>query len=598
MGVCVTTMIDDGPPWEIVETFPSTDATLIARWNEAASTAVTDAQLVRSHVGRALAMYWATQAGVVDRPAAEVRAARIADVDTAIAIARRTGSADLLATGLLGWLFATWGPDHLADRRRHLDELVGIANAVQDHELQLRIIEWQVIDHLDHGELDAVELLVARFAAHDTASAMAVFRRREVLWQGCLAMLAGRVDESVRINQEAISSSADIAGSPFSFQNVAITWAIERFLRCGLDDVVDSIRSILASSPRVAANWETGLVFALSECGQLEEARREFDRLAHDRFAAVPRDLNWLVTMHLLGLVAITLDDRDRGIVLLDVLRPFAQLDATHGSGYASYGPVGRVVGTLAARWGDREEAERCFEHVLSTRRPGPWTALTRYDRARSTHLDRPRRAIDDAAQAARELEALDLTEWAERATTLAVGLSGNDPGVPTAAFDGATWTFRHPSGTAAIRAGVGPRRLVELLRRAGDSVDVLELDPAAEPLLPTASATESTLDRAATSTYRRRVDHLERQAHPSPAEIQELSFLRRELAGARYRASTSAEIERARVRVTQSIRRTVDDIGTRSPALAVHLRSSVSTGRSCSYSPVPFMAWRVVDRS
>src|SRR3546814_1715779 len=85
---------------------------------------------------------------------------------------------------------------------------------------------------------------------------LVLLRRREELWRGNVAMLEGDVDGALQLNQDAISSTADTAGSPFSFQNVAVTLAIERFLRRGLDDVIEPIRSIRASSPRVAVNCD------------------------------------------------------------------------------------------------------------------------------------------------------------------------------------------------------------------------------------------------------------------------------------------------------------------------------------------------------
>ena len=47
-----------------------------------------------------------------------------------------------------------------------------------------------------------------------------------MLWRGNLAMLTGDIDYAISVNQQAISATAGTAGSPFSFQNVAIVTAI------------------------------------------------------------------------------------------------------------------------------------------------------------------------------------------------------------------------------------------------------------------------------------------------------------------------------------------------------------------------------------
>ena len=581
-------------PWEVVETFPSTDAELLATWERHVAESRLPASRCRALVGRALARYWAVQEGVVDAPWEELAAARAHDLAEAIDLAG-DGPPDLRAEALLGALYGRWGPDHVPERPALVAELATLRPHVADEELRLRALEWVVLDRLDVGDLDGAETEIERFASEAAGTDLVLFRRREVLWRGNVAMLRGRVDESLRINQEAISTTADVAGSPFSFQNVAITVAIERFWRRGLGDVIDALRSIRASSPRVGANWDTGLAFALSESGQLDEARDLFEGLATDGFAAVRRDLNWLVTTQLLGLIALTLDDRPRCEQLGAMLAPFAHLDATHGSGYASYGPVGRVVGALAARSGRPDEAEATFAAVLATRPPGPWTSLTRLDRARARRAHDPVGALDDATAAAAELRALGLDAWADVAAELVGDLRLDGHGAPVASLgpDG-VWRLRHPAGAAEVADGVGLRHLVHLLARPGDDVDVTVLDPAAAGTGTVVS--ESTSDPDARRAYRRRLAELDRRAVTSPAERAEADWLRRELAGAAHVRTVAPEVERTRVRVTRSLRRAVDAVEAVAPGLGGHLRDALRTGRRCGYHPTDGRAW-VVDR-
>lgn len=588
-------MTSERLPWEIVETFPSTDDELVAFWELAVQSADTDRELARSLIGRALSLYWATQEGVVDDEWEDVAARRAADLDRALQLARPDGDPDLVAEALLGVLYGTWGPDRLLDRASTVAELSALRDEVRE-EVQLRILEWDVLQHFDAGDLDAARRSIDEFARAAADTELVLFRRREVLWRGCLAMLDGNLDESLRINQEAISSTANVAGSPFSFQNVAITLAIERYLRRGLADTVDAIRSIRASSPRVGANWDTGLAFALSEIGEHEEASELFESLAADRFTGIPRDLNWLVTMQLLGLIALNIDADEHGPVLLELLAPFAHLDGTHGSGYASYGPLGRVVGSLMARWGDPEDAERVFAEVLSTRSAGPWTALTRLDRARARRDRRPVDALADAHDAARELERYGLDAWAADARALADDLTAQGHGGAVAMLRHGAWTLRHPTGAATVPHSIGVDHLTALLRRAGEAVEVAELGRvSAAP--PEPASSESSLDPTARTQYRRRLSELDALSDPAATERAEAEFLRRELAGAVHVRSSSAELERLRVRVTKAIRRAIDQIGDSSPGLGTHLRETVVTGRACSYQPADGRAWVVVRR-
>ena len=425
-------------------------------------------------------------------------------------------------------LYGTWGPDGLLDRDPIIAELSLQRFEVTDEEVRLRIIEWEVLQHLDRGELDAARRAIDDFARTAADTELVLFRRREVLWRGCLAMLDGELDEALRINQDAISSTANVAGSPFSFQNVAITLAIERYLRRGLGDTVDAIRSIRASSPRVGANWDTGLAFALSEIGELDEARELFEVLAADRFARVPRDLNWLVTMQLLGLIALTIDADAHGPVLIELLTPFAHLDGTHGSGTCPDGPIGVV---------------RRFPHG-AVGRPGPGRAglrrgavdttagavdrVTLLDRANARRRRRPSEALDDARDAERELRRYGLDGWAASAHELADALTSEGHSGAVAMLRDGTWTFRHATGGATLPHSVGLDHLTALLGRAGELIDVADLDRSDDASLERWASAESSLDPTARAQYRRRLSELETRPDTGDTQQAEIDFLRR----------------------------------------------------------------------
>lgn len=586
------TSVDDRLPWEIVETLPSADRDTVDHWDRVLAEAATPHERTRGLVGSALSRYWAVQEGLLDAPLSVSDADRRARTDEAISIARALRDDDLVAETLLGRLYACWGPANLHERDGLIDELLVLLPEVESEELRLRIHEWEVVRHFDRGDLAATERAVARFrqAARDTD--LVLFRRREELWRGNLAMLDGRLDQAVRINEDAISSTSGIAGTPFSFQNVAITLAIERYLRRGLDDLIDAIRSIRASSPRVASNWDTGLAFCLAETGQVDEARVMFDAIIDDDLAGVHRDLNWLVTVQLLGLIALRLDHRTGMERTFALLEPFADLDATHGTGYASYGPVGRVIGALAQRMDPADGGRRWFDAVLGTRDPGPWTSLTRLESARGRRSVDPRAAFDEARRAEHELRSYDMAAWADDARTTAIELALDGHGPPIAARSGHRWRLRHANGDVEIDHGVGVSHLVRLLAAPGEEVRTSDL-AGSDARREEVSSSLHVLDDEAIRAYRTRLADLDNTPDADPEEI---AMLLQQLASARHVASSSVELERVRTRVTKALTRTIAEIEVVDPGLGAHLRAAVGTGRRCIYSPTDGAAWWIVD--
>lgn len=113
-------------------------------------------------------------------------------------------------------------------------------------------------------------------------------------------------------------------------------------------------------------------------------------------------------------------------------------------------------------------------------------------------------------------------------------------------------------------------------------------------------------LDETARRAYRRRLAELEREVDDAEADADlgrverlrtERSMIAEELAGAlglggRPRIAGDP-VERARKAVTMRIRAAIKTIAVQDEALARHLRTTVRTGRLCSYEPEPPVRWQ-----
>ncbi|MEU8253687.1 AAA family ATPase [Micromonospora inaquosa] len=175
---------------------------------------------------------------------------------------------------------------------------------------------------------------------------------------------------------------------------------------------------------------------------------------------------------------------------------------------------------------------------------------------------------------------------------------------------DGPVWQLAHAGVVVHLPDAKGLHDLHLLLSHPGSDVPAVELlDPAAGPELVAARrmGADPVLDDEAKARYRRHLARLDEEIDRAAArdDAQKVSKLDAErgalldelraaagLAGRSRRLGDEAE--RARKTVTARIRDTLRKLDDRHPALASHLRDSVSTGTTCRYRPAEPLPWRL----
>jgi len=170
-----------------------------------------------------------------------------------------------------------------------------------------------------------------------------------------------------------------------------------------------------------AVAWQPGLALIYTDLGRTDDARAQFERLAADDFAAVPRDALWQTCLAYLAEVCAALGDSTRAARLYELLLPYAELNVLVGLDFY-LGASGRYLGQLAATMARWEEAQAHFEHALDLdERTGArtWLAHSRYQfgrmlLARGLPEDRDR-ALALIAQAGATTEELGMHGLAGR---------------------------------------------------------------------------------------------------------------------------------------------------------------------------------------
>jgi eukaryotic-like serine/threonine-protein kinase len=479
--------------------------------------------------------------------------------DQAVAMAQRLRDPGARVAALHSRHWSLWGPD--SDPREQLHaarEIIDLAARIPDPEMRFRGHQLCMSAELVIGNVAAVDREI------DSCAALAVELRQPVyLWQVAVframrALLAGQVERAEGLAQQALAlgqrGHEEAAQSFFAAQMANLFWMQGR-----LAAIEPLVVSVVGKEPRIAAG-RAGLAFLYGELGRTALARAEFDLLARDDFASVPRDGTWIDAMYILSLVCVFLDDDRRAAALYELLRPYAERNATVSGGVVCFGPVSLALGALAAtmkRWDDAERwlaaaADRATVMGARPYRVLAWIhqAAWRARRDAGTDVDDARELVQRALAEAAELAADGL---ADKARLLLESLAPAEPapgstadgtsGADTFHLDGDVWVIEYEARGFRLRDAKGLRYLARLLANPREKFHVSDL-------------TDGN--------------------------------------GAHREHDDPRSGERLRKAVANSIRHAIGRIDKQSPALALHLTNAVRTGAFCSYVPDHLPRWKL----
>ena len=383
----------------------------------------------------------------------------------AIAMARRLGDAATLAGALRAGLGARWLPERFAERITLANEAVQLARKAGDRERVLEAASWQLFDLMELGNLKVRAKVFEDYMREADELRQPFYQYIGSSSRSMLALFEGRFAEAEKCAQEALAFGArmpslDAAGI-YGVQMFSIRREQGR-----LKELAPVVAHFVRTTPEFAT-WRPGLAVVYSELGMREEARREFDALASNGFADIPRDGLWPSCITYLAEVCSFIGDADRAAQLYGFLTPFDGRNIVAGPNIACSGAVGRHLGMLSTtmrRWND---AVRHFEQALEmNERQGarPWLAHTRH---RYAEMLIARGSTEDQARALALLDAaldtartLGMPALAERAAALreSVGTQQSRERYP------AGLSRREVEVLQLIAAGKGNREIAERL--------------------------------------------------------------------------------------------------------------------------------------
>lgn len=321
----------------------------------------------------------------------------------AIAVARRTGDVATLID-VLSWSSLDT-PASFVERRGIAEEVMRLTEARDDPMRRFWALVQVLTTWLTLGDIHAARASAAELMATATRLGNPQTRWIAMLWAVQIASTTGDLVEAERLTNEAFALSLEAGRHDgmlyFGSQIMAV-----RFQQGRAAEILPLIEQAVAEYPRVPG-FRSVLAFAAARSGDLDLARSVFAANASDGFT-FPEDQVWMTATTLAAHTAYLLDDREAAAVLLPRLAPYGDRIAVQTL-TANLGAVSHYVGLLRLTLGDRDRAAADLLDALerNTRLESPYyraqtmvalAALERdRDPGRATRL-----AVEAAAIAAR----------------------------------------------------------------------------------------------------------------------------------------------------------------------------------------------------
>jgi class 3 adenylate cyclase len=327
--------------------------------------------------------------------------------EEAVEIARAADDPLALADTLFIASWAIWVPAMLAQRRRLTDELLELAQRLNDPWLSFWAAsrQWEV--GIEAGDRPQAQSALTAMRSLATSAPQPSFVWLRLLDEFVWALIAGDLPSSERWAIKAFEV-ASASGEP----DAALLFGAQMFnLRHQQGRAGELVEQMLhaAGEPETLSAWRAGAALCLIERGREAEAR---ELALGEDFQSVPSDAAWSAAVFGWAEVCSRLGIADRAGELYELLAPFSGQLASGGS--LVYGTIAWVLGALATTLKRYEQAESHLaaaaeiEEGLAAplflaRTRASW-ARALISRGRPEDLDRTQQMLDQAEETAERL--------------------------------------------------------------------------------------------------------------------------------------------------------------------------------------------------
>jgi class 3 adenylate cyclase/tetratricopeptide (TPR) repeat protein len=296
----------------------------------------------------------------------------------AVQLARESGDRHALAWALARRQIAIAAPETLEVRLAEADEMVALADDLDDTMLRYWAHVWRAMDALEIGDFETQSRHRAVQEEIAVATGQPMFHWVNTFAPALLATLAGDFERAEEITNRSAELGSE-AGQPDVLAMYAAQILVIRYEQGRLDEVLEIQEQALAEAPLLDA-YSSALALSYMELEHEQKARSLLEGFAAEGFAVTPT-LSSRPELCTLTEIAARLGDSDSCAVLYERLLPFR--DQLCYSGVTMFGTIERFLGLAATCVGRFEDAEEHFRRSAATceRILAPtWLARTRHE--------------------------------------------------------------------------------------------------------------------------------------------------------------------------------------------------------------------------
>jgi len=287
---------------------------------------------------------------------------RLALSDEGLAVARRVGDDDALSYVLARRAHSIWVPEMLPERLANTAENVALTAKSPNPTARFWATFYRIAALTCAGDGREIDEHLATL--HELADdvGLPLLRWEDITQHAWRALVTGRLDEADRLTFAGFA-----AGTASDQPDAGVVFTAGAFLlrmdQGRMYDIVDVIEQTVRDNPGLPG-LRASLALAYCEIGRDEHARTLLTEECDTRFAGVPYDQFWVVTLVQWALVTGHLRESDAATVLAPLLAPWSDQFAFTGAHL--FGSVGHALALCESTLGRRAEATDRFASALA----------------------------------------------------------------------------------------------------------------------------------------------------------------------------------------------------------------------------------------